>query len=404
VRGWTTVPCSIYRGGTSKALFFRRKDLPSDPVIRERVLLRIFGSPDARQIDGLGGASPTTSKLAIVDRAEATHPAVDVEYTFGQVSITDSQIDFRVNCGNIIAAVGPYAIQQGLLTVRDEPVQIVRIYNTNTQSVVHAHVPVLDGQFNPDGLTKIPGVPGTGSRIQLDFFGVGGGQTGRLLPTGHLYDPIRLPDGREFNVSVIDAGNITVFMDADELGVKGTEVTEDDIRRCGPVLETMEVVRREVGIALGLYKPGERVDASNHAIPKIAYVQRPKSYLSTAKEVVSAEDIDVCARVLTMGRLHPAYAVTGAIALAVAAELPGTVVHQKVLRNMSMGGGQRNNSIDHEPRSGWIRIGHPSGVMPVNVELTQGSSGDWEVRRVSLIRTARPLMDGFAWVPTALLS
>lgn len=383
MEGWKTIPCSIYRGGTSKAVFLRGQDLPTDARMRDEIILKIFGSPDNRQIDGLGGATPTTSKVGIVEKSKRLD--ADVDYTFGQVSLDQPFIDFHPNCGNISAAVGPFAVQQGMVKVQQQQREAtVRIFNTNTNTIIHARFSVHNGNFFPNGEVVIPGVPGTGSAVLLDFLKVDGGVTGRLFPTGSVTDQIKIQDGRLFTVTVIDAGNLTVLLDGDEIGVSGTEVKSAQIQSKGPILETLEEVRQTVGSRLKLYPEDDATTSSSHALPKVAYVQHPNDYITTTGKLISRDEISLTARVLTMGNLHPAYAVTGGIALAVAACVPGTIAYQKL------------NNVSENPH--FIRIGHPSGILEVGVDAIQ-QGGTWKVRRVTLLRTARPIMDGHVWLP-----
>ena len=372
-----TIPCAIYRGGTSKGIMVRGRDLPADPTERDRILLRLFGSPDPRQIDGLGGATPTTSKLAIVEASSRSD--ADVDYTFGQVSIDEPYIDYRPNCGNISSAVGPFAVNSGLVDVQHDGIATVRIYNTNTDALIVAHFAVKDGRFAPEGDTSIAGVPGTGSPIYLDFFRIGGGVSGSLLPTGRRVDEVAMKDGRRFRVTVIDAGNLTVLMAAEELGLLGSEVREVDMKHAWP---TIEWVRQQVGRMLGLYGEHEDVNPTTHALPKIALVHTSVAYQTTSGSAVEACAYDISARVLTMGRLHPTYAVTGAIALAVACKLPGTVAHDHV------------SELGKAP--GMIRIGHPAGILEVGAEVEDDTVP--RVTKVTLMRTARPLIAGLAWI------
>jgi len=380
-----TVPCSIYRGGTSKAILLRGKDLPSEPQIRDRVIVYLFGSPDSNQINGLGGSTPTTSKLAIVEKSDRND--ADVDYTFGQVSIDCPFVDYRPNCGNISSAVGPFAVQHGLVDVEGD-FATVRIFNTNTNSLIISRFPVQEKQFYPDGDTVIPGVPGTASEVQLDFRNVGGGTLGALFPTGNVRDTVRLEDERGFTVTVVDAGNLTIFMDADELGMIGDEITETAIQQRGPVLETLEMVRQLVGRRLQLYRQDEVVSASSHALPKIAVVQRPLDYMNSTGHKSRQSDLGITACVFARGRIHPAYAVTGAVALAVAAKIPGTVPFRKA------NGAQRGERF--------LTIGHPLGILKIGANVEETNCGDWKVNSVSLIRTARPIMEGEAWLPKNL--
>ncbi|GMA62974.1 PrpF protein [Alicyclobacillus fastidiosus] len=375
---WKQIPCSIYRGGTSKGLFLCGIDLPVDPDIRDRTILSLFGSPDSKQIDGLGGATPTTSKLAIVE--VSNRPDADVDYTFGQVSIDKASIDYKPNCGNISSAVGPFALRQGMVEAAADGFLSVRIYNTNTNSIIVSRFKVENGQFVIDGDTEIPGVPGSGSPIYLDFFDEGGGVTGSLFPTGNRTDFIRLTDGSSFHVTIIDVGNLTVIMDGDELGFSGTEVTEDEMR---PMLTKMENIRVAVGRMIGLFADDEIVAPSTHALPKIAIIQSPKDYRTTMGKQVASSEYDIAARVLTMGKLHPTYAVTGGIALSASSKFPDTLTYKKC-------------SFASKERS-HLKIGHPAGILEMEAQVSNVLEP--KVEKVTLIRTARPLMEGQALVP-----
>jgi 2-methylaconitate cis-trans-isomerase PrpF len=373
---WRKIPCSIYRGGTSKGVFLLDTDLPADPTERTRVLLEIFGSPDARQINGLGGATPTTSKVAIL--RPSTRSDADVDYTFGQVGIEKAVIDFRPNCGNIASAVGPYAVDHGLIRVKESEA-LVRIYNTNTDTLLHARFLVQGGRFQPDGEIRIPGVPGTGSPVYLDFFGVEGGLTGALFPTGSVSDVVGISGGRKYRVTVIDAGNCSVFVDGRELGIENEALTLD-----ADSLTVLEEIRQTVGRELSLYPPGEVISPETHALPKIAVVWPPRTYRTSDGSFIDATTQSITARALTMGRIHPSYAVTGAIALSVAVRIPGTVPYEA------------SNHVMQS--SSFIRIGHPTGIMEVDALVSRESGGGYRVERVTLLRTARPIMDGYVWV------
>ncbi|WP_206922091.1 PrpF domain-containing protein [Alicyclobacillus suci] len=375
---WSTLPCSIYRGGTSKALLLRNRDLPKDPLTRDQLILSLFGSPDKRQINGLGGATPTTSKVGIIE--VSTRKDADVDYTFGQVSIDKPYIDYIPNCGNVSAAVGPFAVEQGMVSTTKDGWNSVRIYNTNTKAIIVSRFMVQDHHFVPDGNTKIPGVPGTGSPVYLDFIDAGGGVTGKLFPTGNKQDKIHLPDGSIFRVTVIDIGNLTILMDGDELQLKGTEVSE---RELSHVLPTIEAVRQQVGRMLGIFDANQAVSATTHAIPKIALVQSVRKYRTTGLEWLNESDYDIVARAITMGNLHPTYPVTGGMALSVASKIPGTISFEKC--------------SPHCQTNSQLRIGHPAGVLEMEAEV---SESDPSRAKVTLVRTARPLISGQAWIPS----
>jgi len=374
---WTKIPCSIYRGGTSKGLFLRGCDLPTDTAARDALILSLFGSPDKKQINGLGGATPTTSKLAIVE--VSARPDADVDYTFGQVSIDQPSIDYKPNCGNISSAVGPFAAVQGIVSVPENGMAIIRIFNTNTKSILVSRFEMKDGQPVWDGETEIPGVPGFAAPVYLDFFDAGGAVTGRLFPSGTRMDEISGPNGEHFHVTIVDVGNLTVVVDGDDLGFSGFEVTEEEI---GPMLSKLEHIRVEAGRKIGLFRPDETVLASTHALPKIAVVASPVSYRTANGKNITKEDYEISARVLSMGTLHPSYAVTGGIALSVSAKLSGTVSHQKLTANSN--------------QSQKVRIGHPAGILEMEPFISDGTEP--QVEKITLVRTARLLMEGQALI------
>jgi len=371
------IPCTIMRGGTSKALFFMDSDLPSDQEQRTQSLLRAFGSPDVRQIDGLGGADPLTSKLAII-RA-STLPGVDIEYTFGQVSIKDPHIDFSANCGNISSAVGPFAIHKGLVAAV-EPLTTVRVLNVNTRKMIISEVPVRNGEVVIEGDYQIDGVPGTGARIRLHFLDPSGSATGKLLPTGKALDHLLLEDGRKVDISIVDAGNPAAFVRADEIGLRGDELPAE-IDSNPDALAILEEIRAKVSAILGFCATWRDAYQRYRSIPKIAFVAAPAEYRGLQGGVIAAESMDLRARVLSMGRLHKAYAVTAGIPTAVACRLPGSVVHGLT-----------------RPGCSTVRIGHPSGVLSLDVCLSQNAAG-LELKEVVVGRTARRLMEGHVFLP-----
>lgn len=375
-----SIPCTIMRGGTSKALFFLESDLPSRPKLRKQLLLAAFGSPDPRQVDGLGGADPLTSKVAIISPSE--RPDIDVLYTFGQVSIAEPEIDFSANCGNISSAVGPYAIEKGLVPLR-EPVTRIRILNTNTDKVIVAEVPTTRGEVQTAGEFQIDGVPGTGAEIRLHFLQPAGSVSGRLLPTGGACDEITLEDGRRLKMTLVDAGNPTAFVKAEQLGLLGDELPARlEARR--EILDTMEEIRARCAELLGLASSWKEAYHRYSSIPKIACVAEPGEFETVQGKRVTAESVDLQARVLSMGRAHKAYAVTAAVPTAIAARIPGSVVFQ-VSRHSE----------------GPVRIGHPSGILPIGVTV-DSRNGDIHVEEVVLGRTARKLMEGRVFLPDSL--
>lgn len=369
------VRCVIMRGGTSKGLFLRFNDLPQDPALRDRLILALFGSPDPRQIDGLGGADILTSKVMIV--GPPSRPDADVDYLFGQVSITEPVVDYDINCGNLSAAVGVYAIQEGFVRAQ-EPVTRVRMFNWNTRKVLVAEVPVKDGAPRVEGDCRIDGVPGTGAEVVLDYAQTVGATTGQLLPTGRERDVLWVPElGREVPVSVVDVANACVFFPAAVLGWKGTE-GPGEVKASH--LEAADAVKRAAAARLDLPPDG--------LVPIPVVVAPPGEYRTLQGVVVREDQADLSVRLLG-GRplaLHKAFAATAAAATAVAACIPGTVAHEAC----------RRRAEDE------VVLAHPSGTFPVRVRVS-GEPGSWRVERASYSRTARRLMEGYAFVRTSLL-
>jgi methylitaconate Delta-isomerase len=373
----SSIPCTIMRGGTSKALFFLHSDLPADPQRRTEFLLQAFGSPDIRQVDGMGGADPLTSKTAIIGRSNRS--GVDVEYTFGQVSITEPFVDMAGNCGNISSAVGPYAIDKGLVRAID-PVTTVRIFNTNTKKMIVAEVPVRDGRVVTQGTYKINGVPGTGAEIRMHFVDPGGAITGKLLPTGNSIDTIELESGQTVNVSIVDAGNLAGFVSAKQVGLRGDELPAE-IESRAEMLATLEEIRAKISERLGMCDDWRKAYERYRTNPKIAFVAAPSAFQTLQGRQVAAEDVDVLARVMAMGRMHKAFAITAAIPTAAASKIPGSIVHALC-----------------RPSTSSVRIGHPSGIMSVGI-TTSGENQNFRLSEVVVGRTARKLMDGRVYLP-----
>lgn len=361
----------LIRGGTSKAVFLRRHELPGDPVLRDRVILELFGSPDARQIDGLGGADILTSKLAII--GASTTADADLDYTFGQVSVTQSLISYDINCGNISAGVGAYAVDEGLV----EPVgdhAHVRIFNTNTQRILLGDIPVVDGLAAVAGDFQMDGVPGTGAPILLDYQHTAGGATGALLPTKNERDSINVPElSANVEVSLVDIGNLCVFFPAAAAGMTGlensTSLTGDQI---AAVMAIQDAAARRLGMPTGGLAP----------IP--VAVAAPASYAAHGSgRVVRSDEMSLLARVVG-GRplaMHKAYPGTAGVCTAVAARIPGTVVADVTA-----------------PTDGdTLTVGHPSGTMPIWARVS-GTASELVVERAAYARTARRLAEGYAFV------
>ncbi len=373
------IPCAIYRGGTSKPIFFLEKDLPRDTKARDEAVLAAFGSPDLRQIDGLGGADPLTSKVAYIGPPSVRD--ADVDYTFGYVGIRDPVIDYTGNCGNTSAAVGPFALLRGLIEPQ-EPVTKIRIYNTNTKKIIVGEFPVVNGEFDSEGEFRIDGVPGSGSKILLDFLDSGGAVTGKLLPTGKVKENIKFPTLGTLTVSMVDAANPFVFVRATDLGMKD-DATSDQISADEPLLKKCEEIRSVVAEIMGIAKREEATQKSP-GVPKIALVSPPTTY-QTPKGKVDARDVDVVARMTALQKLHKAYAVTGAVCLGAAAKVEGTIVNEIY----------RKVQPENPPA---VRIGHPSGTIQVEIE-TRKENGGLILSKAALARTARLLMDGNVYLP-----
>jgi len=372
------IPCAIYRSGTSKPIFFLEDDLPADPQKRDRVVMEAFGTPDVRQIDGLGGADPLTSKVAFV--GAPTVAGTDINYTFGYVGIADPVIDYGGNCGNTSAAVGPFALLRHLIEPV-EPVTKVRIYNTNTNKVIVAQFEVRDGQFLSEGNFQIDGAPGTGSRILLDFAASGGSVTGKLLPTGKAREEVKYPTVGTLEVSVVDAANPCVFVRAKDLGLRGDENLEE-LDHDEVTLRKCEEIRAVVAEILGVASASDATKTSP-GVPKVAFVAEPASYKTPTGRVEAAQ-VDVVARMSAMQKLHKAYAVTGAICLGAAAKIEGTIVSEIYKR-----------AQPQNPPA--VRIGHPSGKLEVEIEIEK-HNGQLELTKAALARTTRLLMDGNVYV------
>jgi len=374
------VRCVFMRGGTSRGAFLHAGDLPQDRAVLEALIVAIYGSPDFRQIDGLGGATPLTSKVGIVSRS--TSSDFDVDFVFGQVRITEPRVDFIGNCGNLSAAIGPFAIDEGLVKAA-EPETTLRIRLVNTGGMLVATVPVRAGLAATEGDVALDGVPGTGAGVTLSFGGEGGDTLGRgLLPTGRARERLKLTWG-EVDVSVVDAANPVVFARMADVGLDPAEVGQpmpgDAIRR---LLE----IRGEAAVLLGLAESGPSAEDVSPAIPKVYAVAEPADYIDSQGRTTAGRSVNAVGRGLTMGSPHATYAATCAICTAVAAALPGTVVSAVAVKS----DGSR------------FRIGHPSGRIEVEVKV-DASVDPPALQQAAIVRTARRIMDGIVWVPVSRL-
>jgi 2-methylaconitate cis-trans-isomerase PrpF len=379
------IRCTIMRGGTSKGIYIHKNELPSDPLLRNKVIQAIFGSPDARQIDGLGGADPLTSKLAIV--APSDRPDADVEYTFAQVGIEQNIVDYGGNCGNISSGVGPFAIDEGMVEAIS-PVTRVRIWQTNTKKLLVAEVPVSKGKSCVEGDCRIDGVPGSGAKISMDFSDTVGSTTGKLLPTGNVVDVLTTKDG-SYSVSIVDAAIPVVFISAESLSLQGTESAKE-IDAQPKLLERIESIRSEAAVKIGMAESPEGATAKSPYSPFIAIVSPPADYKAAGGEDVGKDDVDVVSRLLFMQKMHKTYPGTGSIATGAAARIKGSVVNCMLNRNM-------------DPNNNVIRIGHPAGVMSVESEV-QNETPVVTFKKLAFYRTARKIMDGVVYVRKTLFS
>ena len=368
--------CVIMRGGTSKAVFLKEADIPAEPEARRRVILKVYGSPDKRQIDGLGGADPLTSKLAII--GPPRRPDVHLTYTFGQVEIDHPEIDWRSLCGNISAAVGAFAVYEGMVAPT-APVTTVRAFNTNLGRVLSIEVPVADGRPLERGDYRVPGVPGSGARILIDFADTAGGATGRLLPTGNAVDVLEVPGHGRLEVSLVDIGNAHVFLRAADLGLTGTE-TAAEIDARAELRTLLERIRGLAAQRMGMLADAAHSARDTPATPLLAMVSPPAAYRNAlAGGTVAAEAVDLVSRLMFMQQMHKTYAGTSTVCTGVAARLPGTLVHQ----------------VTRPHNRPAIRIGHPAGVIETESEIAP----DGRVLRATLGRTARRIMEGYVFVP-----
>ncbi|MCY8230938.1 2-methylaconitate cis-trans isomerase PrpF family protein [Priestia endophytica] len=361
------VPVALMRGGTSKAVFFNYDHMPSDHSQWEAFLLDIMGSPDQRQIDGLGGGNSLTSKAAIIRKS--TSPHIDVEYTFGQVSLTNQTVDFKGNCGNISSAVGPYAIEQGLVQAV-EPITTVRIFNTNTKKLITADVEVKDGHVKTDGRFSIPGVPGTGSPIYLSFTKSEGAVTGKLFPTGNPKDTIKVKD-KILQISIVDVANPLVFIRAADIGLTGTELPHEYTPEQLDLFESI----RSIAAELCGFSPKEKATVKTPAVPKLTLIAPPMNYTDVTGVNREAKNMNLVIRMMSMQKPHQALAITGAICSTASAFLEDTIVSDLV---------KVNNAI--------FRLGHPAGIMETKVDIEAG-----HIQSIKVARTARKIFEGYVY-------
>jgi 2-methylaconitate isomerase len=384
------IPATYMRGGTSKGVFFRLQDLPTEcqtaGAARDQLLLRVIGSPDpyGKQIDGMGAATSSTSKTVIL--AKSSRPEHDVDYLFGQVSIDQPFVDWSGNCGNLSAAVGPFAISNGLVDASRVPrngVAIVRIWQANIGKTIISHVPMTNGAVQETGDFELDGVTFPAAEVQLEFMDPAAdedGAGGAMFPTGNLVDKLEVPGIGVLQATMINAGIPTIFINAEAVGYQGTEL-QDDINGDTKALAMFETIRAHGARRMGLIKELSEAAKRQHT-PKVAFVAKPRDYVSSSGKQVTTKDVDLLVRALSMGKLHHAMMGTAAVAIGTAAAIPGTLV------NLAAGGGNRTA----------VRFGHPSGTLRVGAEATQ-QGGQWVVTKAIMSRSARVLMEGWIRVP-----
>ncbi|MBF8748017.1 2-methylaconitate cis-trans isomerase PrpF [Pseudomonas putida] len=384
------IPATYIRGGTSKGVFFRLQDLPERAQVpgpaRDALLLRVIGSPDpyAKQIDGMGGATSSTSKTVIL--AKSSRPEHDIDYLFGQVAIDKAFVDWSGNCGNLSAAVGSFAISGGLVDPARVPrngLATVRIWQANIGKTIIAHVPITDGEVQETGDFELDGVTFAAAEVQLEFLDPAADEDaggGSMFPTGNLVDDLEVPGVGTFKATMINAGIPTIFVNAADIGYTGTEL-QDAINGDAQALQRFEIIRAYGAVRMGLIEHVDQAAGRQHT-PKVAFVAPPSAYTASSGKAVAAGDIDLVVRALSMGKLHHAMMGTAAVAIGTAAAIPGTLV------NLAAGGGERSA----------VRFGHPSGTLRVGAEARQ-VKGEWTVTKAIMSRSARVLMEGWVRVP-----
>ena len=375
------------RGGTSKGVFFNVHALPAAFQVpgpdRDAMLLRVIGSPDpyAKQIDGMGGATSSTSKSVLVQKSDRAHH--DVDYLFGQVSIDQPFVDWSGNCGNLSAAVGPFAINEGLIDSARIPhngTAVIRIWQANIEKTIIAHVPIVNGEVQETGGFELDGVTFPAAEVLLEFMDPADSGDGAMFPTGELIDTLDVPGLGSLEATLINAGIPTIFLRAEALGLTGLEL-QDDINNDADRLTQFETIRAIGAMKMGLITDLAEAETRQHT-PKIAFVSQASNYIASSGKAVSAEDIDIAVRALSMGKLHHAMMGTAAVAIGAAAAVPGTIV------NEAAGGGER----------AFVRFGHPSGTLRVGAKAEKTASG-WIATKASMSRSARVLMEGFVRIP-----
>jgi len=381
----TAIPAVYMRGGTSKGVFFRADSLPADPALRDKLLLRVIGSPDpyGQQIDGMGGATSSTSKVIVV--ALSSTPGCDIDYSFGQVAIDKPVIDWSGNCGNLTSAVGPFAIAQKMIDASQQGTATVRLRHRELNARIVAHIPMHSGRVVEEGDFELDGVTFPAAEIVVEFLNPSNESAGaRLFPTGRPLDVLNVPGVGAINVTMINAGNPAVFIAAEQIGLRGDEM-QKDINTSPALLATLEAIRSHAAVRMGLAATAEEATAIRLHTPKIAFLAKPHRYTASNGKIVEPSTINFNARIVSMGKLHHAMTGTGAIALAAASAIPGTIAQRILGASFTR-----------------ITFGHPSGTMTAGAEI-EPSGDSWTITKAVMSRSARRLMEGHVFVPTRFL-
>jgi 2-methylaconitate cis-trans-isomerase PrpF len=380
------IPAVFMRGGTSNAVVFHAKDLPADRAKWDAIFLAAIGSPDpyGRQLDGMGGGVSSLSKVCVI--GPSTRPDADIDYTFAQVQVKDARVDYGANCGNMSAAMGPFAVDEGLVKVSGDEA-LIKVHNTNTKKIIWSRFPMDGGQSAVDGDLAIPGVAGTGAPVKLEFREPGGATTGKLLPTGKVADDLDVPGYGKVRVSMVDAANACVFARASDLGIKGIELPED-IDANPELLKKLDAIRVAASVAMGIAKTPE--DArKNKAVPFVGFISAPQDAKTLTGEAIGESGVDLTGRMMSNGQPHRALPLTCTLCMAVAARLPGSVVHEAA------------RATDNPEAE--IRIGMPSGVLTVAATVRK-LEGQWHAEQGAFFRTQRRMFEGQVLVRASRVS
>ncbi len=373
------IPAAFIRGGTSNAIVFHQKDLPEDRAQWDAIFLAAIGSPDpnGRQLNGMGGGISSLSKICIV--GPSTHPEADIDYTFAQCAVRDAAVDYAGNCGNMSSAMGPFAVDEGIVTVEGDEA-LVRIHNTNTKKIIHARFPVDDGMAAVDGVLALPGVSGTGAPVSMEFVEPGGAGTGKLLPTGNVVDTLEVEGIGMIEASLVDAANPGVFVAAESLGIAGNEMPAD-LDADTDLMARLQAIRKAGAAAMGLkFSP---------ALPMVGFVAPPMDASLLSGEAVPKGDGDLLGRMVSMGNIHRALPLTGTLCMTVAARIEGTAVHRAVRTVADPGDA--------------LRIVQPSGVIHCAADVAQ-QDGAWHAAKAGVMRTQRRLFDGYVYIPASAVA